>query len=207
MNQQNRLIMLSKNKKLIFFTIQLLLAIIFNCSINHRIIAQTNPEAQISTNEIVQWINKFEDYNSPERIMKGTLDDKVNIEINNDNLIINSMIWMSSEPAIKVKETINIKEIIRIEDLKIVRDEYTFVDFIICSKKGSYKMECKRYDEYNYTRCSFEDKWIEKSGFCSFSLRFKFLNNIAEKETQRVYNALEALMSNYGATPEIGSKF
>lgn len=185
-----------------------ILGMILLLTILNPIIAQeTNSEEQISNREIVQWINNFEDSNSPERIMKGTTDDKTNIDCVGDFLIINSMMWLGTEPALKIKETINIKDIVRIEDSREVIGDYIFVDFIICSKQGSYKMDCKRYNEYSFTRCSFEEKWVDMQGCCSHSLRFKFLISKADEETQRVYNALKALMKNYGANPKFGSRF
>ncbi|MFN7540286.1 MAG: hypothetical protein ACK5RQ_09585 [Bacteroidota bacterium] len=74
-----------KNIKII-----LTILILFNFKI---CFSQTNEETTKKSMEIIHWINSFEDNNSPERIMQGTLQDKVHTEYYNGFLTVYSMIW------------------------------------------------------------------------------------------------------------------
>lgn len=158
--------------------------------------------------EIIHWINDFEDRNSPERIMQGTLQDKVNIQFENGILVINSMIMrMMSASPLMIKEEIILADIIRVEALKTIKDNYTFVDFAIYTKEGSILMLCKEMSDLNYLECPWSEKYFDEKGFVSKNLRFKFPNSTADNEIDRVYRALTELFNSQGLNPKIGSLF
>ena len=169
----------------------------------------TNQNHQFAkTEEIIHWLNDFEDRNSPERIMQGTLQDKVNIQFENGILEINSMIMRMMSPSpLMIQEDIILVDVIRVEALKSIKDNYTFVDFAIYTKEGSISMQCKEMSDPNYTECPWSDKYFKEKGYVSKNLRFKFPNNIAEKEIDRVYKALTELFNSQGVYPKFGSLF
>jgi hypothetical protein len=170
--------------------------------------SQSNDETNKKSLEIIQWINSFEDNNSPEKIMKGTLQDKVHIEYINGILTIYSMIWQGSrEPILSIREIIKINDITRIEAQERNVDNYTVVDIAIFVKEGSISLECKNDNEVQFYKCSFEEKWFEKVGFCSKNLRFKFSKESSETEIKRVYKALSDLCILNGGNPKIGSLY
>lgn len=169
--------------------------------------SQWNNEITNESVEIVRWINNFEDNNSPERIMQGTLQDKVHIEYNNGVLIIYSMIWQGSRAPITVREIFNLKDVLRIEAQEKNIDEYVIVNFSIQVKEGSISMECRNDNQQEFSRCAFENKWFDKVGFCSKNLRFKFPKEFAQERIERVYKALNELTILNGGNPKIGSKF
>jgi hypothetical protein len=170
--------------------------------------SQSNDETNKKSLEIIQWINSFEDNNSPERFMKGTMKDKVYAEYSNGILTIYSMLWQGSrEPILCVREIIKIKDITRIEAKEKNTDNYTFVDIAIFVKETSISLECKKDYELQFYKSSFEEKWFEKVGFCSLNLRFKFSKESAATETNRVFNALADLCILNGGNPKIGSLY
>lgn len=157
--------------------------------------------------EIISWINAFEDGHSPERIMKGTFDDKVNLEYEDGILIINTMIWQGGAlPIIKVRYKLEICDIQKIEAFDSDKGEYKIVDMMICANKESITMDCKEYKGAHYSKCSFADAFFADKGYCSLGLRFKFYSE-SESNTKRVYNALETLARLHGASPTVGSMF
>jgi hypothetical protein len=183
------------------------LFLIFYCACG-TIIAQNNPNNSATPKEIIQWLNAFEDRNSPERIMQGTLKDKVNLEFENNELIINSMIWRGSNILpLMTKERLIISDISRIEALKTIQSDFTIVDIIFYSKKGSILIECKEFNDINYSKCTWEERYFLENGYTSSDLRFKFPNNIADDEINRVYRALQSFFNSHGLYPEIGSSF
>jgi hypothetical protein len=158
--------------------------------------------------EIIQWLNNFENANSPERIMEGTFEDKVNLLYQDSILIINSMFFESlSGPPSKIREIFKIKDIKRIEAIQQVKDDFIIVDFQIHFDQGNIKMECKKYNEVNFSQCAGSNSFFEKYGFMSSSLRFKFPKEKCDEYTQKVYQALETLAKIHGANPKIGSLF
>ena len=170
--------------------------------------SQSNDETNKKSLEIIQWINSFEDNNSPERIMKGTLQDKVHTEYSNGILTIYSMIWRGSrEPILSVREIIKISDITRIEAQEKNIDNYTVVDIAIFVKEASISLECKNDNELQFYKCSFEEKWFEKIGFCSNNLRFKFSKEASASDIKRVYKALSDLCILNGGNPKIGSLY
>lgn len=189
-----------KNHKTILLLIISLIS--FNC------FSQSNNEITNESIEIVRWINNFEDHNSPERIMEGTLQDKVHVEYNNGVLIIYSMIWQGTrEPIMIIREIFNLKDVIRIEAQERNIDENVIVDISIQVKEGSISMECRNDNQNEFSRCGFENKWFDKVGFCSKNLRFKFPKEFAQDRIERVYKALNELVILNGGNPIIGSKF
>lgn len=170
--------------------------------------SQSNDEITKKSVEIIQWINGFENNNSPERIMKGTLQDKVHVEYNRGILTVYSMIWQGSgQPILSVRETIKINDITRIEAQESNKDNYTIVDIAIFVKKGSISLECKNDNEIQFYKCSFEESWYEKVGYCSTNLRFKFAKELSINEIKRVYKALSDLCTINGGNPKIGSLY
>jgi len=170
--------------------------------------SQSNDETNKKSLEIIQWINSFEDNNSPERIMRGTLQDKVHAEYSNGILTIYSMIWQGSrEPILSVRAIIKISDITRIEAQERNIDNYTFVDIAIFVKETSISLECKNDNELQFYKCNFEEKWFEKEGFCSKNLRFKFSKESSATEIKRVYKALSDLCILNGGNPKIGSLY
>jgi hypothetical protein len=158
--------------------------------------------------EIIQWINNFEDNNSPEKIMQGTFQDKVRIEYNQGTLIIYSMIWKGTrEPIMIVRENFKIKDITRIEAQEKTNGDNVIVDIAIFVKEGSISLECKNDNEDQFYRCSFEDKWFDRVGFCSKNLRFKFPKETANSQIERVYKALSDLTVINGGNPKVGSLY
>ena len=170
--------------------------------------SQHNDEVNKKSLEIVQWINAFENNNSVERIMKGTMQDKVYAEYSNGILTIYSMLWQGSrEPILCVREIIKIKDITRIEAKEKNTDNYTFVDIAIFVKETSISLECKKDYELQFYKSNFEEKWFEKVGFCSLNLRFKFSKESAATEINRVFKALADLCILNGGNPKIGSLY
>ena len=162
----------------------------------------------VEPEEIIHWINDFENRNSPERIMEGTMQDKVNLKYENGILIINSMLFrMMSPTPLMIREYIILKDVIRIEALKTTKDDYAFVDFAIYTKEGSINMQCKEISDSYYLECPWKDRYYTEMGYISKNLRFKFPNNLADKEIDRVYNALTELFKSQGLYPKIGSLF
>lgn len=161
-----------------------------------------------SANEIIQWLNNFEDSNSPEAIMEGTLEDKVYLQYQEGLLTINSMFFGSiSGPSSRIREVFLLKDIKQIEAFPRVIGDFTIVDIYIRFDPGKLKLECKKYDQVNFTECEFCNFRFEKYGHTSMALRFKFPNSKSEEYTQKVYNALEKLAKMHGANPKIGSIF
>ena len=184
-----------------------LLFLIFNC-INLISAQNTQGSKSPSPKETIQWLNDFEDRNSPERIMQGTLKDKVNLEFENNELIINSIIWRGSNTLpLMTRERLIISDISRIEALKTIKNDFTIVDIIFYSKKGSILIQCKEFNDLNFSKCSWEEKYFLENGYTSSDLRFKFPNNIAQQEIERVYKALESFFNSQGCYPKIGSMF
>jgi hypothetical protein len=189
-----------KNQKTILLLIILL--------ISFKSFAQSNNGIANESVEIVRWINNFEDNNSPERIMEGTLRDKVHVEYNQGVLIIYSMALQGyREPIMIVREIFNIKDVIRIEAQESNINEYVIVDISIQVKEGSIRMECKNDNQIEFSRCGIENKWFDKVGFCSKNLRFKFPKEFAQQRIERVYKALNELVVINGGNPKIGPKF
>jgi hypothetical protein len=167
-------------------------------------LSQETPTA----NEIIQWLNNFEDSNSPEAIMEGTFEDKVNLHYQDSTLTINSMFFGSiSGPSSRIREVFLIKDIKQIEAFPRVKGDFTIVDIYIRFDPGKIKLECKKYEEVYFTECEFCTFRFEKYGYTSMALRFKFPNSKSEEYTQKVYNALEKLAKMHGANPKIGSIF
>jgi hypothetical protein len=177
------------------------------------LIISLNPSSCLSQEtptaiEIIQWLNNFEDSNSVERIMEGTLEDKVNLHYEDSLLTINSMYFGSiSGPPSKIREVFLIKDIKQIEAFPSIRGEFTIVEIYIKLDPGKIKLECKKYDHVYFTQCEFCNSRFEKYGYTSMALRFKFPNSKSEEYTQKVYNALEKLAKMHGANPKIGSIF
>lgn len=186
-------------KSLLLF---ILLAIINDC------FSQSTDEITNKSVDIVRWINNFEDNNSPEQIMQGTLQDKVHVEYNQGILTIYSMIWQGShEPNMIIREIVKLKDISRIEALEKNNGNNVIVDIAIHVQKESISLECKNDNDYQFHRCDFEDKWYDKIGFCSRNLRFKFPKESASEQIERVYKALNELAIINGGKPKIGSMF
>ena len=167
-------------------------------------LSQETPTA----NEIIQWLNNFEDSNSPESIMEGTFEVKVNLHYQDSTLTINSMFFGSiSGPSSRIREVFLIKDIKQIEAFPRIKGDFTVVDIYIRFDPGKIKLECKGYDEAYFKECEHCSSFFAKHGFISSSLRFKFPNSQSEEYTQKVYNALEKLAKMHGANPKIGSIF
>ncbi len=185
-----------------------LILFIFLLSSSEVSFSQSQVEITKKSVEIIQWINNFEDNNSPERIMQGTFQDKVSLEYNQGTLIIYSMIWMSTrEPIMIVREKFNIKDIARIEAQEKTSGENVIVNIAIFVKEGSISLECKNVNEDQFYRCSFEDKWFDRVGFCSKNLRFKFPKETATSQIERVYKALSDLTVINGGNPKVGTLY
>ena len=161
-----------------------------------------------SNSEIIRWLNNFEDNNPVEKLMQGTLEDKVNLEYSNGSLIINSMIFngMSTPPS-KVRSIIKIADITQIEAQKSYYNSWVNVDFNICTKPGSIVMQIREPYSFEYKRWSNEVGWYRRYGYCDLNLRFRFYQTNANSQIDRVYNALRTLANNHGANPKIGSIF
>jgi len=183
----------------------LTIILLFNSKISF---SQSKEETAKKSVEIIQWINSFEDNNSPERIMQGTLQDKVHAEYNNGILTVYSMIWQGSKnPPLYIRDIIKINDITRIEAQEKNFENYTIVDIAIFVKEGSISIECKNDNESQFYKWSFEKKWFEGVGFCSKNLRFKFPKESASTEIKRVYNALSDLCILNGGNPKVGSLY
>lgn len=170
--------------------------------------SQQNDEVYKKSLEIVQWINAFENSNSVERIMQGTMKDKVHVEYSDGILTIYSMLWQGSkEPILHVREIFTIKDIIRIEAKEKNVDNFIIADIAIFVKENSISLECKKDYESEFYKFNFEKKWFEKVGFCSLNLRFKFSKESAATEIKRVFNALADLCFLHGGNPKIGSLY
>ncbi len=164
-------------------------------------IAQTNKE-------IIDWLNNFEDRNSPERIMKGTFEDKVNLEYDTGYLIINSMAWQgSSVPPKKLRNIIRIADITKIEALKKVNNGKVIFDINICAKYGSIGILEKESGDRDFKPAKWEQGYFNRFGYCSAEFRLKFPIETANTEVERVYKAFRKLCENHGAYPKIGSLF
>jgi hypothetical protein len=168
-----------------------------------------------SNSEIIRWLNDFENNNSPERIMRGTFDDKVFLSYANGYLTINSMALgpMSLNGTSSIynyKIVYKINDIKQIEAIDFEKDGKIIYDIKICTNDmSSIDIYSKKNDDSEYERLSLLkfEKWIEKFGNCSSELRFKFNKEVASKQLQRVYDALFLLAKNHNANPKIGSYF
>ena len=160
-----------------------------------------------SNEDIINWLNNFEDRNSPERIMKGTFEDKVNLDYKDGELIVNSMVYRgSSTPAMKTRTIIKVSEITQIEALKTVKDNFTIYDINICANPGAIDILIKDANN-NFKSATWANKYFEQKGYCTSEYRLKFSINSAKEEIERVYNAFRKLSENHGINPKIGSLF
>jgi hypothetical protein len=186
-------------KRLLILSISLISQLIFS---------QTN-------SEIIDWLNDFENSNSPERIMQGTFDDKVNLTYDNGYLTINSMVFgpMSlngSSSIYNYKIVYKISDIKQIEAIEFVKEDKIIYDIKICTNDiSTIQVFTKNYKDSVYEKLSFLkfERWVEKYGNCSSELRFKFNKEVASKQLQRIYDALLLLARNHNASPKIGSYF
>lgn len=169
-----------------------------------------------SNSEIIRWLNDFENSNSPESIMEGTFDDKVFLNYDNGYLVINSMrlgpiLLNGTSEIFNIKCEIKIADITQIEAIELNKGVEIIYDVKICTKSTNESIkiyEKKRNDsEYNKLSSVEYDNWIKDFGYCTNELRFKFLRVIAQKQLQRVYDALNQLAKNHNANPKIGSYF
>ena len=158
--------------------------------------------------QIVLWLNSFEDSNSPERIMAGTTEDKVFLEYQDSILIINSMVQspFGGYPS-KIKTYIRINNIIQIEAKEKIYGNNIICDLYICTKPNSIKMYWKNTGDKDFVVFPIEQKMLEKNGYCSTELRFKFPSSNSQDEIDRIYNALKQLCKNHGSEPKIGPYF
>lgn len=172
------------------------------------IFSQTN-------SEIINWLNDFENSNSPERIMQGTFNDKVNLSYDNGYLTINSMVFgpMSLNGTSSIynyKIVYKIVDIKQIEAIEFEKESKIIYDVKICTNDiSSIQVYTKKYEDSEYEKLNFLkfERWIEKYGNCSSELRFKFNKEVASKQLQRIYDALLLLAKNHNANPKIGSYF
>jgi hypothetical protein len=161
-----------------------------------------------TSDEIILWINNFENSNSVERIMQGTLEDKLHLEYKDGYLFICSMLYKMGGQPDYIRGVLKINDIVRIEAVKKYNGDNIIVTFQICSKKDSIVMECKDSKDSYYSKCDwYDDEMYEKFGFCSSELRFKFPISSANDEIERVYKALKELVILNGGNPRVGSLF
>lgn len=172
------------------------------------IFSQTN-------SEIINWLNDFENSNSPERIMEGTLDDKVHLTYDNGYLTINSMVFgplslNGTSSIYNYKIVYKISDIKQIEAIEFAIESKIIYDIKICTNDiSSIQVYTKKYEDSEYQKLSFLkfERWVDKYGNCSSELRFKFNKEVASKQLQRIYDALLLLAKNHNASPKIGSYF
>ena len=173
------------------------------------IFSQTN-------SEIIRWLNDFENSNSPSRIMPGTFDDKVFLTYDNGYLTINvseigPMLIDGTSSIYNYKFVIKVEDIIQIEAIELNKADYIFYDIKICTKTTNESLEIYRKirnnSEYNVLSASEYQRWVGQFGYCSDQLRYKFSKDIAPKQLQRVYDALNQLAKNHNANPKIGSYY
>ena len=172
------------------------------------IFSQTN-------SEIINWLNDFENSNSPERIMQGTFDDKVHLTYDNGYLTIDSMVFgpMSlngSSSIYNYKIVYKISDIKQIEAIEFAKESKIIYDIKICTNDiSTIQIYTKNYEDSEYEKLSFLkfERWIQKYGNCSSELRFKFNKEVASKQLQRIYDALLLLARNHNANPKMGSYF
>lgn len=168
--------------------------------------------------EIISWLNDFEDNNSPQRIMEGTFDDKVFLEYQTEgNLIINSMVYgplsfyNSKIPIYKYKCKIKISDIIQIEAIESEKGNFIFYDIKICTKPSSDSMKILRMKDnesvFNEFLPQEYENYTERFGWCWSELRFKFQKEIAKNQLLRIYKSFTQLSKNHNINPKIGSYF
>lgn len=175
---------------------------------NYSYSQESNSDKARYSNDIILWINNFENSNSVERIMQGTTEDKVNLGYKEGHLFINSMLWRMRGPAEYIRGVLIIQNIVSIEAVKKYNEGNVIVSFQICTKKDSFIMECKDSKDSYFSKCDwYDDKMYAEYGFCTSELRFKFPSSSADSEIERVYKALKELVILHGGNPRIGSLF
>lgn len=192
-------------KKLIVKFIFILCSVL---SYSHSYSQSNNFDKVGYSNDIVLWINNFENSYSVERIMQGTTEDKLNLGYKDGYLFINSMLWKMEGQPDYIRGVLKIQDIESIEAIKKYNEGNVIVAFQICTREDSIVMECKDSKDSFFSKCDwYDDDMYEEFGFCSSELRFKFPTASANDEIERVYKALKELIVLNGGNPRIGSLF
>tara|TARA_B100000963_G_scaffold290144_1_gene259902 strand:- start:601 stop:1134 length:534 start_codon:yes stop_codon:yes gene_type:complete len=160
-----------------------------------------------SNSEIVAWLNQFENNYAVERILQGTLREKVNIFYKNGSLVVNSLIWngRGNTPPESNCE-IDLSKVKRIFAEPKRGSEKTLVDINICAEPGFIKIFIKNPITSSFVRFD-DEEFLKKSGYCDASIRLKFHHNESTDQIKRILNALQTLSKNHGANPVVGSLF